>query len=36
VFDGASDRLLLHLAKDKALTDAQRRIVKKLLEEADK
>ena len=35
VFDGAPDRLLLHLAKNSTLTDAQRRIVKKLIEEAD-
>ena len=35
VFDGAPDRLLLHLAKNNTLTGAQRRIVKKLIEEAD-
>jgi predicted transcriptional regulator len=35
VFDGAPDALLLHLAKDNSLTEAQRRIVKKLIEEAD-
>jgi|SRR5688572_1357749 len=35
VFDGAPDRLLLHLARNNTLTDAQRRIVKKLIEEAD-
>jgi BlaI family penicillinase repressor len=35
VFDGAPDRLLLHLAKDNTLTDAQRRIVKKLIDETD-
>ena len=34
VFDGASDRLLLHLAKDNTLSEAQRRIVRKLIEEA--
>jgi len=35
VFDGASDSLLLHLAKDNKLTDKQRRIVKQLIEEVD-
>jgi predicted transcriptional regulator len=35
VFDGAPDRLLLHLAKSNTLTEAQRRMVKKLIEEAD-
>ena len=35
VFDGAPDRLLLHLARNSTLTEAQRRIVKKLIEEAD-
>ena len=35
VFDGAPDRLLLHLAKDNALTDKQKRIVKQLIEEID-
>ena len=35
VFDGAPDRLLLHLAKDHTLTEAQRRIVAKLIQEAD-
>jgi BlaI family transcriptional regulator, penicillinase repressor len=35
VFDGAPDALLLHLAKDSKLTDKQRRIVKRLIEEAD-
>jgi len=35
VFDGASDSLLLHLAKDNKLTDKQRRIVKQLIEEID-
>src|SRR5690348_6949681 len=35
VFDGAPDRLLLHLAKDNKLTDKQKRIVKQLIEEID-
>ena len=35
VFDGAPDRLLLHLAKNSTLTEAQRRIVKQLIEETD-
>ena len=35
VFDGASDRLLLHLASDNSLTEKQRRIVKQLIEEGD-
>ncbi len=35
VFDGASDRLLLHLAKDNRLSPKQRQVVEKLLEEAD-
>src|SRR3982750_2832714 len=35
VFDGAPDRLLVHLARDNALTDKQKRIVKQLLEEMD-
>jgi predicted transcriptional regulator len=35
VFDGASDGLLLHLAKDNKLTEKQRRIVKQLIEETD-
>ena len=35
VFDGASDALLVHLAKDNRLTDKQRRIVKQLLEESE-
>ena len=34
VFDGASDNLLLHLAKDNRLTEKQRRTVEKLLEES--
>jgi predicted transcriptional regulator len=35
VFDGASDRLLLHLATDNRLTEKQRRIVEKLVEESE-
>ena len=35
VFDGASDRLLVHLAKDNKLTEKQRRIVKQLIEEQE-
>ena len=35
VFDGASAPLLLHLARDNKLTAKQRRIVKRLIEEAD-
>jgi predicted transcriptional regulator len=35
VFDGASDSLLVHLAKDNKLTPKQRRLVKQLLEETD-
>jgi BlaI family penicillinase repressor len=35
VFDGATGDLLVHLAKDNKLTDKQRRIVKKLIEEID-
>lgn len=35
VFDGASDSLLLHLARDNKLTDKQKRLVKQLLEEVD-
>jgi BlaI family transcriptional regulator, penicillinase repressor len=35
VFDGASDGLLLHLAKDNKLTEKQRRIVKQLIKEID-
>jgi predicted transcriptional regulator len=35
VFDGASDGLLRHLARDNKLTDKQRRIVKQLIEEMD-
>jgi BlaI family penicillinase repressor len=33
VFDGASDALLVHLAKDNTLTDRQRQIVKAMLDE---
>ena len=33
VFDGASDAVLVHLARDNRLTDRQRQIVKKMLEE---
>ena len=35
VFDGASDALLVQLARDNRLTDKQRRIVKKLVEEGE-
>ena len=35
VFDGAPDRLLVHLAKDDKLTEKQRRIVKQLIEEQE-
>jgi BlaI family penicillinase repressor len=35
VFDGAPDALLVHLAKDNSLTDRQRRIVKRLIEDMD-
>lgn len=35
VFDGASDALLVQLARDNRLTDKQRRIVKKLIEESE-
>jgi BlaI family transcriptional regulator, penicillinase repressor len=35
VFDGASDALLVHLAKDNRLTDKQRRIVRQLLDESE-
>jgi predicted transcriptional regulator len=35
VFDGAPGGLLLHLAKDNKLTEKQRRIVKRLIEEID-
>ena len=35
VFDGASDNLLLHLAKDNRLSEMQRRMVEQLLEGSD-
>jgi BlaI family transcriptional regulator, penicillinase repressor len=35
VFDGASDALFVHLAKDSRLTEKQRRIVRQLLEESE-
>ena len=35
VFDGASDALLLHLARDNRLSDKQREIVKRLIEESE-
>ena len=35
VFDGASESLLVHLAKDNKLTEKQRRIVKQLIEEQE-
>jgi predicted transcriptional regulator len=35
VFDGASESLLLHLARDNKLTDRQRKIVNQLIEEID-
>lgn len=35
VFDGASDALLVHLAKDDKLTPKQKRIVQQLLKEQD-
>jgi BlaI family penicillinase repressor len=35
VFDGASDALLVHLAKDGRLTDKQRRAVKKALDDLE-
>jgi BlaI family transcriptional regulator, penicillinase repressor len=35
VFDGASDSLLLAMAKDNKLTGKQKRIVKQLIEEID-
>ena len=33
VFDGAPDRLLLHIARDSKLTDKQKRIVKQLIDD---
>jgi predicted transcriptional regulator len=35
VFDGASDALLVQLARDNRLTDKQRRVIEKLLEETE-
>ena len=35
VFDGASDPLLVHLARDNKLTPKQRRILRQLLDEKD-
>jgi BlaI family transcriptional regulator, penicillinase repressor len=35
VFDGASDALLVHLARDNRLTAKQRRIVRQLIEESE-
>lgn len=35
VFDGASDALLLQLARDHKLTPKQRRLVQQLIEESD-
>jgi len=35
VFDGASDALLVHLARDNKLTSKQKRIVRQLLDEKD-
>ena len=35
VFDGASDALLVHLARDNKLSPKQKRLVQRLLEEAD-
>jgi BlaI family penicillinase repressor len=35
VFDGASGPLLLHLAKDSRLTERQRKVVQRMLEEID-
>ena len=35
VFDGAPNGLLVHLAKDNNLTEKQRRMVKRLIEEVD-
>jgi predicted transcriptional regulator len=36
VFDGAAGGLLLHLAKDAKLTARQRRLIRELVEEAEK
>lgn len=35
VFDGAPDRLLLHLARGTRLTETQRRAIRKLIDEVD-
>ena len=35
VFDGASESLLVHLAKDNKLTPKQRKIVQKLIDEIE-
>ena len=35
VFDGASDALLLHLAKDSRLTEKQRQLMKQLVEDVE-
>jgi BlaI family penicillinase repressor len=35
VFDGAPDRLLLHLARDNKLSEKQKRLVKQLIEEIE-
>ena len=35
VFDGASDALLVHLARDNKLTPKQRRIIRQLLDDQD-
>jgi len=35
VFDGAPDRLLLHLSRDEGLTDKQRRLIKQLIDEVE-
>ncbi len=35
VFDGASDALLVHLARDNKLTAKQRKIVRQLIDEQD-
>jgi len=35
VFDGASDALLVHLAKDNKLTARQKRLVKQLIEDEE-
>ena len=35
VFDGASDALLVHLARDNRLTEKQRRIVQQVIDESE-